>query len=198
MIADKWPYIDAQRLRVLWDRYAPSFLHLDDVETELPLIREQFLLWLEGKGLIDKPTVQVITERKRIRLAEVSFSRSGLLAETQVSLSLDDSRSAVRRQGQGTGDDMIRLPAEATAEAVRQILPIVDFDIESAFSLGPRNRRHPMAIVVAQSENGQAERYVGACAIAASAAEAAAKATLAAINRRAELAATLSTNQTVN
>jgi hypothetical protein len=194
MVKDNWPHIDALRLRSLWDRYAPPFLHLDDVDSELPKIREQFLIWLEGKGLVDKPGVQVITSRKRIRLTQVSFSRSGLSTETEVSLALDDATSAVKRQGIGAGDDLIRLPAEATAEAIRQILPIVDFDIESAFTLAARNQRQPIAIVVAQSENHQLERYVGACTIWASAAEAAAKATLAAINRRAELAATLVSN----
>jgi hypothetical protein len=194
MVKDNWPHIDALRLRSLWDRHAPPFLHLDDVDSELPKIREQFLIWLEGKGLVDKPGVQVITSRKRIRLTQVSFSRSGLSTETEVSLALDDATSAVKRQGIGAGDDLIRLPAEATAEAIRQILPIVDFDIESAFTLAARNQRQPIAIVVAQSENHQLERYVGACTIWASAAEAAAKATLAAINRRAELAATLVSN----
>ena len=194
MVKDNWPHIDSLRLRSLWDRYAPPFLHLDDVDSELPKIREQFLIWLEGKGLVDKPGVQVITSRKRIRLTQVSFSRSGLSTETEVSLALDDATSAVKRQGIGAGDDLIRLPAEATAEAIRQILPIVDFDIESAFSLAAHNQRQPIAIVVAQSENHQLERYVGACTIWASAAEAAAKATLAAINRRAELAATLVSN----
>lgn len=189
MAGDRWPHIDERKLRELWEQFAPSFLVLDDVETGLPRIRAPFLTWLEGKDLL--PMADVSRHpRRRVRLTEVTFTRLPDVAETQITVVLDQRNASVKRKGRAVGDDLIRIPAEATIEAVQRLLPIVEFQVEEAYAL-EQPLHEPLAVVIARNGVVPGERYVGAVTIAASAPEAAAKAALSAVNRKAEIAASL-------
>lgn len=189
MTEDRWPHIDDRRLRELWEQFAPSFLVLDDVERGLPRIRIPFLTWLEDKGLL--PLAEVSRHpRRRVRLAEVRFTRLPDEAETEVTISLDRRDVKVSRRGRPVGDSLIRMPAEAAIEGVHRLLPIVDFQVEEAYALEDPSHE-PIAVVVARNGSTPGERSVGAVAITVSAPEAAAKAALAAVNRKAEIATSL-------
>jgi hypothetical protein len=193
MAENRWPHIDEPKLRELWEQFAPSFLVLDDVEAGLPRIRIPFLTWLEGKGLL--PMADVSRHpRRRVRLTEVTFTRLPDAAETQITVVLDQRDARVSRRGRAVGDDLIRAPAEATIEAVQRLLPIIEFQVEEAYAL-ERPQHEPLAVVIARNGVAPSERYVGAVTITASAPEAAAKAALSAVNRKAEIATSLQPTQ---
>lgn len=191
---DRWPEISHEDLISLWHRYAPSFIRLDDPTTQLPRLRSAFLQWLEDKEIlqpgvpIDEP---LTTPRRRIKLQEVSSTHLRHEIETMVQVGLEGRVGQALRRGVSNGVDAIRLPAEATAEAINRLLPVIDLRIEDAYSLQSAPPRRPVAVVVATSPDDRHQRFVGAAAIHGSASEAAAKATLAAINRRAEIATAL-------
>jgi hypothetical protein len=182
-----WPHIGPAELRALWEEHAPSFLRLDDVES-LPNIRESFLTWLSEKGFelgSVLPTRSII----RARLERVTLTRRGEAAETEVVISLASKAIEAKRIGPALPDEILRMSAEATLDAVNQLFPPLNFDVESAYRINPEY--DPIAVVVARNHTTNiTERIVGACSITASTTEAGAKAALDAVNRRVELAFT--------
>lgn len=191
----EWPHITNARLLELWERHAPDFIRLDDVERELPAMRESFLGWLEEKGVelgpkhVTESTAREIP-RRRVRLEQVGLTRKGSTAETLVAMSLADTTAEAKRTGPGVPDEIVRMTAEATLDALRDLLPDLSFGLELAFTVEPsRAGAESVAVVLVRDSGRGNERYVGACAVVASAPEAAAKATLQAINRRTEAGA---------
>ncbi|MCA1841088.1 MAG: hypothetical protein ABR507_09460 [Actinomycetota bacterium] len=192
MTEERWPHIDEERLKELWGQYAPSFLKVDDVDRDLVLVRDAFLSWLWIKG-IDLGPIRPARLGPRARIDSVRLTRRGPEAETEVNVSLRDMHAGARRIGSAIPEEITRLSAEATLEAMNTLLPVVGFALEQVFTIGsPSTDLAPIAIVVVREPSGRSpDRYVGACPINASVPEAAAKATMAAINRRAEYAAGL-------
>lgn len=175
---------------MLWQQHAPDFLMIDDVDRDLPRIRDTFLAWLQYKG-VDLGQDSPARLGRRARIERVAFTRKGDTAETRVALSLGSRSTEASRVGNGTTDEIIRLTAEATLEAINGLLPVVAFGVEHVYNIN-HNPIHQIAMVVVKDpESSGHDRFVGAAQIQASVPDAAAKATMAAINRRAEIAAAM-------
>jgi hypothetical protein len=187
----RWPHISEPELRLLWEMHAPDFIRLDDVETDLPKIRDRFLEWLDSKG-IDLGESRTGAARRRVRLMGVGLVRRGEIAETQVSMALNDETSEASRSGPAVPDEILRMSAQSTLDAVQGLIPSMTFGLELAFTVEPaRTDRESLAVVLVRDAEKVNARYVGACPVSSSSSEAAAKATLQAINRRAEAAVEL-------
>lgn len=188
----KWPHIGQEELTALWHHHAPAFIRLDDLERDLPRVRDTFLSWLAYKGvdLGGRPTERL---GKRIRIERVSLTNQGDQALTEVVLSLKGETAEGHRKGSPLHDEIIRQSAEATLDAINALIPVVEFGLEQAFTAGGNGQEimEIAVVVVRDPEGGTSERYVGACPITASVPEAGAKATMAAINRRTEIAAAM-------
>lgn len=188
----QWAHITDSRLLELWEKHAPDFVRLDDVQHELPAMRDSFLVWLEGKGidLGPKHEVEPTTpdpSRRRVRLEQVGLTRRGSTAETLVSMSLADTSAEAKRSGPAVPDEIVRMTAETTLDALRDLLPHISIGLELAFTVEPtRPDTDPVAVVLLRDAGRGQRRYAGACPVSASAPEATAKATLQAINRRTE------------
>lgn len=175
---------------MLWQQHAPDFLMVDDLERDLPRIRDTFLAWLQYKG-VDLGQDAPVRLGKRARIDRVAFTRRGESAETRVAMSLGSRSTEAVRTGNGSTDEIIRLTAEATLEAINGLLPVVAFGIEHVYNIN-HNPVHQIAMVVVKDpESSGHDRFIGAAQIHASVPDAAAKATMAAINRRAEIAAAM-------
>lgn len=188
----RWPHIGQEELLTLWQRHAPGFIRIDDVERDLPRVRDTFLSWLAYKGvdLGGDPTERL---GKRIRIERVSLTNQGDQALTEVVLSLKGEMAEGHRKGSPLHDEIIRQSAEATLDAINALIPVVAFGLEQAFTAGGNGQEIAQiaVVVVRDPESGPSQRYVGACPITASVPEAATKATMAAINRRTEIAAAM-------
>lgn len=188
----RWPHIGQEELLALWHQHTPGFIRLDDVERDLPRVRDTFLSWLSYKGvdLGVNPSERV---GKRLRIERVSLTKKGEEALTEVVLSLKGEMAEGHRRGSPLHDEIIRQSAEATLDAINELIPVVSFGLEQAFTAG--GNRQDLAriaiVVVRDPESGHSERYVGACPITASVPEAGAKATMSAVNRRTEIAAAM-------
>jgi hypothetical protein len=189
---DRWPHIGQKELRALWDMHAPPFLAVDDVDAALPALRLPFLNWLEQKG-IDLSHVHPMRHGKRARLDRVSLRKAEDTIEAEVVLTLFDKTVQSSKQGlAASADNLVRLPAQAVLEGVKLLLPIVEFDIEEAFTIARGGSDDgEIAVVIAREAEQSNTRFVGAADVKSSPSEAAAKAALSAINRHAEIAAGL-------
>lgn len=184
MTDERWPHIGPEDLRRLWEQHAPGFIPLEDVERDLPQMRDQFLAWLESKGIdLGQPSTGS-EARGRVKLNGVGYTRRGIDAEAQISMTLGSNSSEARRKGPAIPDEILRLSAETTLDAVNELVPGFAFGLESAFTVDHTYADDSVAVVVVRNFGRMSERYVGACQVSASMPEAAAKATLQAINRR--------------
>lgn len=190
---DRWPHIGPDQLRMLWEKHAPDFIRLDNVDEDLPRFRETFLTWLTYKGIVGLGVRTEDRIGKRARIERVHLAYRGPETQTEVALSFGGNIFAATRWAPPLPEQLIRSAAEATLEALAHLLPVLSFSVEHAVSVGnPISPTGQIAIVqVREPEGITGERYLGACAVSASLTEAAAKATLAAINRRAEIAAAM-------
>lgn len=188
MARNRWPHITAQELKALWERYAPPFLRLEDPERNLEQFREVFLSWLEETGVDIGAPEPLRRASRRLRLDGVRLVKRGFEAETSVSLSLNGRGAEVRRAGRAIPDEILRLSAESTLDALHQLIPRVGFGLDRAFTIEPAlTPPNAIAIViVTDTLSRPAEKFIGAADISVSGPEAAAKATLDAINRRVE------------
>lgn len=188
MADDPWPHIGPDELKALWERYRPPFLRLDDPEQSLPRFRHAFLVWLEAMGIDIAPKERMPRLTRRLRLDTVRFVQRGADAETAIALSLNGSSIEVSRAGRATPDEIIRMSAETTLDALHHLVPKVGFGLERAFIVkSPSGTPAPIAIVVVRdTQSLPAAQFVGAADLSVSASEAGAKATLDAVNRRVE------------
>lgn len=172
--------------------HAPPFLHVDDVDASLPALRLPFLNWLEQKG-IDLGNVHPMRHGRRARLDRVSLRKADETIEAEVVLTLFDKTVQSSKQGSAaSSDNLVRLPAQAVLDGVKLLLPVVEFDIEEAFTIPSGGTEEgEIAVVVAREAEQSRNRFVGAADVKSSPPEAAAKAALSAINRHAEIAAGL-------
>lgn len=185
----RWPNIGREELLALWRSHAPSFITIEDVERDLPRIRDTFLAWLHYKG-VDLGQEQSFRLGKRARLEKVSLTRKGDGAVSTVTMSLGSRHAEASREGLATNEEMIRITAEATLQAVSELLPVVTFTVEQVYNIG-KNPVSQIAMVLVHDPDSYADRFVGAAPVKASVTDAAAKATMSAINRRAEIAASM-------
>lgn len=188
---ERWPHIGPEELRELWERYAPPFLRLDNTERDLPELREVFLSWLETTGVdlgSPEPSELFYARPRRLRLESVRLVKRGLEAETAIALSLNGRQAEVRRSGPGISAEILRISAETTLEASHQLVPGVSFGLDRAFVIDqPISPPRSIAVVVVRNSLSRpAEQLIGAADLSVSEPEAAAKATLDAINRRVE------------
>lgn len=190
MIQERWPHIGPEELRDLWDKHAPAFLRIDDLDETLEGIRDSFLAWLAGSG-VDLGPPHAPGPRRRARLDRVSFTRLRDAVEAEVELSLNGVSVRAQRRGGTAADEAVRLPAEAALEAAGELFSLVEFTIEEAYTATRSDGDpHVVAIVLTRraGDGFFADPCVGACRIAGSVPEAGAKAALDAINRRLEMA----------
>lgn len=192
LTSTRWPHIGQEELLTLWHRHAPGFIRIDDVERDLPRVRDTFLSWLSYKG-VDLGGESTERLGKRIRIERVSLTNQGGEALTEVVLSLKGQEAEGHRRGSPLHDEIIRQSAEATLDAINTLIPVVGFGLEQVFTAGGNGQdiAEIAVVVVRDPESGPSGRYVGACPITASVPEAGAKATMAAINRRTEIAAAM-------
>lgn len=190
MAHNRWPNIGPDELRQLWERHAPPFLKIDDPDRDIPKFRNVFLGWLEEIGVDLGPANPVRKPGRRLRLEGVSFVRRGVDAETAVALSLNGTSTEVRRSGRASPDEILRLSAETTLDALHQLVPTVGFGVERAFTVEPAlpTLNTITIVVVRNTISRPPEQFIGAADVSASSPEAAAKATLDAVNRRVERA----------
>lgn len=188
MARNRWPHIGPKQLRELWERHAPPFLKIEDADRDLVKFRNVFLGWLEESGVDLGPPESVRRVGRRLRLDGVSFVRRGIDAETGVALSLNGTSTEVRRSGKALPEEILRLSAETTLDALHQLVPSVGFGLERAFNIEPAlpTLNAITIVVVRDTISRPAEQFIGAADLTVSAPEAAAKATLDAINRRVE------------
>lgn len=188
MARNRWPHIGPKQLRELWERHAPPFLKIEDADRDLVKFRNVFLGWLEESGVDLGPPESVRRVGRRLRLDGVSFVRRGIDAETGVALSLNGTSTEVRRSGKAMPEEILRLSAETTLDALHQLVPSVGFGLERAFNIEPAlpTLNAITIVVVRDTISRPAEQFIGAADLTVSAPEAAAKATLDAINRRVE------------
>lgn len=190
MTDDRWPQIGPEDLKRLWEQHAPGFIPLADVEVDLPQMRDKFLQWLDSRGVdLGKPSAgpdprDTRGPRGRVKLDGVGYTRRGIDAEAQVSMTLGENSSEARRKGPAIPDEILRLSAETTLDAVNELVPGFAFGLETVFTVDPTYAEESVAVVVVRNFGRLSERFVGACQVSASMPEAAAKATLQAINRR--------------
>ena len=191
--SDRWPHIGPDQLRLLWEKHAPNFIRLDNVDEDLPRFRETFLTWLTYRGVLGLGSKTEDRIGKRARIERVHLAYRGPEAQTEVALSFDGNSFAATRWGPPLPEQLIRSSAEATLEALAHLLPVLNFNVEHAVSVGnPISPTGQIALVqVREPDDITGQSYLGACSVSASLTEAAAKATLAAINRRAEIAAAM-------
>lgn len=187
MPRNRWPHIGERELKSLWERHAPPFLRLESPEKNLPELREVFLSWLESTG-IDLGPPASLPRGRRLRLDGVRLVKRGFEAETAVTLSLNGNEAEVRRTGRAQENEILRLSAETTLEALHQLLPNVGFGLDQAFTIEPAvSVKEAIAIVVVHDTRGRlSQQFIGAAGLSVSEPEAAAKATLDAINRQVE------------
>lgn len=178
-----WPHIGPRELRQLWERYAPRFLRLDDVDYQLPRVREQFLRWLDATGVdLGHPTGRTKSELERLKLDEVGLARREGSAEAAVSMSLAGNSATCTRVGDPEPNSILHLAASATLDAVHALVPQFGFGLERAFVESARSE--PIAISVVREEEPQTlAGLVGAAAVVTTPHEAIVRATLDAINR---------------
>lgn len=188
--SSRWPQIGREELLTLWRQHAPDFLTIDDMDRDLPRIRDTFLAWLQYKG-VDLGQEGGVRLGKRARIERVALTRRGEIAETVVAMSLGSRSAEASREGHGSTDEVIRLTAEATLDALNDLLPVVAFGVEQVYNINSDPIHQIAMVVVKDPESSGNDRFVGAAQIHASVPEAAAKATMAAINRRAEIAAAM-------
>lgn len=189
MVRNRWPHIGPDELRALWERHAPPFLRLENPNSNLPEIREVFLSWLAETGVeLGDPDPEMPRRSRRLRLDGVRFVKRGFEAETSVALSLNGHETEVRRTGRAHPHEILRLSAETTLEALHQLIPTVEFGLDKAFTIEPAlaSPNSIAVVVVRDTLNRSAEHFIGAADLSVSEPEAAAKATLDAINRRVE------------
>lgn len=200
--ANRWPEVDDELLRALWLEHNPAFLKLDEPwEESLKKVRIPFLTYLESIGVpLERPERQVDIKEvvmaarsgHRMKLETVDYRRSGNSAQAMVAISLRGKTAEGWSTREVVGNHVIWLPAEAVMKAAHALIPVIDFEIVSAFSASTSlGSRDDIAVVVARDpEKVIGNRLVGACEITTSEPEAGAKAALSAINRHAEIAAT--------
>src|SRR5688572_10587480 len=110
MNSTRWPHIGQDELIALWHRHSPGFIRLDDVERDLPRVRDTFLSWLAYKG-VDLGGDQKERLGKRIRIEKVSLTRKEDEALTEVVLSLKGEVAQGQRRGSPLHDEIIRQSA---------------------------------------------------------------------------------------
>lgn len=190
MPRNRWPHIGEEELKALWERHAPPFLRLESPDQSLPELREVFLSWLESTG-VDLGAQPTPTRGRRLRLDGVRFVKRGFEAETAVTLSLNGNEAEVSRTGRAQQGEILRLSAESTLDALHQLVPNVGFGLDRAFTieptLSPMSSLDAVAIVVVHDTRSRPiQQFIGAAGLSVSEPEAAAKATLDAINRQVE------------
>lgn len=190
---DRWPHVGPDQLRMLWEKHAPDFIRLDNVDEDLPRFRDTFLAWLTYKGVTDFGVRVEDRLGKRAKIDRVHLAYRGPETQTEIALSFGENSFAAVRWAPPLPEQLIRSSAEATLDAMAHLLPVLNFSVDNAVSVGsPISPTGQIALVqVSEPEGISGERYLGACMVSASLTEAAAKATLAAINRRAEIAAAM-------
>lgn len=186
MSEDSWPNIGPDELRRLWDLYAPPFIRLDDVDRELPLLKERFLGWLEASGIeLSKTEDNPPPALRRVRIERVCLTQRGQTAEATVAMSFDGRRAEAKRSGAANRDEVVRLVATAAVLAVRQLAPTIKLELDKALIL--ESNSHDRIAIVSICETWPRDaKYVGACRVEVDTPEATVKATLDAINRRLE------------
>lgn len=188
---DLWPEIGIDELKRLWLTHRPDFVKLSDLDLELPVVKAPFLRWLQLRGIeFGKNPSQPHPVRRgngsRARLDGVSFRVEASNAECSISLSLADQKAEGSNRGIRSPLQQIVLPAQATIDAIAKLIPHVSLELKDVFTVRASSHGVPLAVVLAsdRNANGQ-ETLVGACRITNFLAEAAARATLDALNRRA-------------
>lgn len=190
MTDPRWPQIGPEELQRLWELYAPRFIKLDDVEKELPQMREQFLVWLEETGVdLAGFSLEQRARIGRVKLDQVGLTRRDGTAEAFVSMSFAGASAEARRIGSPLPDEVLRLAATATLDAVHELVPQFDFGLEKIFTIESSPPGDGIAIsVVRDVARADVAKLVGACSVVTSPPEAAVRATLDAINRPLERA----------
>lgn len=182
----RWPHIGQEELFDLWRKHGPGFIHLDNPDRDLLQIRDTFLTWLVYKGVeLGRP--EEVRIGKRARIQAVKLVQRGVEAEALVTLTLNGRFAEATQVGFSSGDDLLKLPAQATLSALNKLIPVVGFDVEWA-TTASRGDGLSVALV---SISDSADHLIGACSVEGSLPEAGAKAAMAAINRRAEIAAAM-------
>lgn len=188
MMRDPWPHIGPDELLDLWEQHAPTFLKIDDVGNSLSKVRVPFLTWLSEKG-INLGARRPPRSAGRTRLEAVALSWLEDRAEATVSLSWEGREATGQIHGPLTTADHVKLPAEATLVALNKLLPVMDFKLDRSFIIRDEGATDPLVFVVVT--DATKSQFVGACLAAGSVPEAAAKASLDAVNRYADMAAAL-------
>lgn len=188
-MGETWPHIGPRELRQLWERYAPRFLRLDDVDFELPRVREQFLRWLVATGVDLGDPLSPSKTKERVKLQEVSLARRDGSAEAAVSMSLGAQSATCRSIGEFEPNSILKLAAAATLDAVHELLPQFGFGLENTFV--EKARSDSIAISVVREDRPVVlPGLVGAAAVVTTPHEAVVRATLDAINRQMTLGRT--------
>lgn len=189
---DRWSHIDPDELRALWLRHAPDFIRHEQIDRHLRALRASFLEWLEQEGVELAPGERRERIGKRVRLVRVHVTWDGGVARADVSMMLDSKSVEVNRTGSGALEETARLCAEAALQAVQELIPSLSFHLEHALLVDlPEPPTEGVALVLVREAGRSAhapEVYVGACRASSPVPEVVAKATLDAINRRAERA----------
>ncbi|MGH9194665.1 MAG: hypothetical protein ACRD1T_02875 [Acidimicrobiia bacterium] len=192
-MTETWPHIGPRELRQLWDSYAPRFIRLDDVDYELPKVREQFLQWLVATGVDLGDQAAPTLSRSlpvggrslvgRIKLEEVGLARRDRSVEAAVTMTLAGDEATGTRKGAPDLESVLQLAACATLDAIHKLVPDFGFGLEGAF-LESFNR-DSLAISIVNEETPEVlPGLVGAAAVVTTPHEAVVRATLDAINRQ--------------
>lgn len=138
---------------------------------------------VEEPGAAPRRGGYLADEDRRIRFVGVSVAQTEALCEARVQLARDGLESAAAIQGPDCVSSVLRLVAEATLDAVQKF-----FEEGSLFAVSSVDEvtvgGKPVVIVNAVHLAGREQRQlVGACAVTGDAHQAAALATLDAVNR---------------